>query len=43
MIPFSDRLYNVESTFGDIELLLDKILGYETNEYLNETLDEIIG
>lgn len=43
MIPYDDRLDSIEGLLGDIELLLDKILGYETNKYLNETLDEIIG
>ena len=41
--PLIERLNTVEGQLGDIELLLDSILGYETNEYLNETLDEIIG
>lgn len=43
LIPFGERLTKVEGQLGDIEILLDKILGYEANEYLNETLDEIIG
>lgn len=43
MIPLSYRMNNMEEQLGDIEILLDKILGYEANEYLNETLDEIIG
>ena len=41
--PVIQRVTNIESQLGDIEILLDKILGYEANEYLNETLDEIIG
>lgn len=41
--PVIQRVTNIEGQLGDIELLLDTILGYETNEYLNETLDEIIG
>jgi hypothetical protein len=37
-----DRLKLVEGKLDDIEIMLDKILGTETNTYLNETLDEIL-
>ena len=42
MIPFTERLNNVEGQLEDIELALDGILGYETTTYLEETLDEIL-
>lgn len=37
-----DRLRVVEGRLDDIELMLDKILGTETNTYLNNKLDEIL-
>lgn len=37
-----DRLSVVEGRLDDIELMLDKILGTETNTYLNNKLDEIL-
>lgn len=41
-IPFTERLNNVEEQLDNIEILLDSILGYQTNTYLEETLDEIL-
>lgn len=41
-VPFTERLNNMETQLDNIEILLDSILGYQTNTYLEETLDEIL-
>lgn len=41
-VPFTERLNNMEEQLDNIEILLDSILGYQTNTYLEETLDEIL-